>query len=156
MKEEQKRKISNTLKGHKISKESRLKMSKAKIGKKSGMFGKKHSKETINKISKSRKGIIAWNKGLETKKHSWNYKGGTGTYRHQEMATFKYKQWRVSIFERDSYTCQVCRKVGGYLMAHHIKSWAKYPQLRLIITNGITLCEACHKLSHKTMIGEQK
>jgi len=32
-------------------------------GKKNGMFGKKHSKESIEKMRKNRSGIPAWNKG---------------------------------------------------------------------------------------------
>ena len=65
-------------------------------------------------------------------------------YRHF-TETIQYKKWRKAVFERDSYTCQVCQKVGGYLEAHHIKSWAKYPKLRYKINNGITLCKKCHK-----------
>ena len=61
--------------------------------------------------------------------------------------SFKYKIWRKSVFERDSYACQVCRKVGCYLVGHHIKSWVYYPELRFDVNNGITLCEDCHKLT---------
>lgn len=60
------------------------------------------------------------------------------------ITSFEYRNWRINVFKRDSFTCQICRKVGVYLEAHHIKSWSKYPELRLDVNNGITLCKECH------------
>lgn len=57
----------------------------------------------------------------------------------------KINLWRLQIFQRDNYTCQICGKTGCYLEAHHIKNWAKYPLLRFKIYNGITVCKECHK-----------
>ena len=56
--------------------------------------------------------------------------------------------WRISIFKRDNYTCQICGKYGEKLNAHHIMAWAKYPKLRYEIKNGITMCSRCHRKFH--------
>ena len=60
----------------------------------------------------------------------------------------EYKNWRMRVFERDNFKCQVCGKVGGELNAHHIKEFSEYPELRFEVDNGITLCVNCHKKIH--------
>ncbi len=64
----------------------------------------------------------------------------------------EYKKWRDAVFERDDYTCQHCHQHGGKLNAHHIKPFSEFPQLRLEVSNGITLCEKCHKEVHKKAV----
>lgn len=61
----------------------------------------------------------------------------------------EYKLWRISVFERDNYTCQSCGKRGCKLNAHHIKPWSLFPCDRYDVNNGITLCTDCHKAEHK-------
>lgn len=111
------------------------KMNKDKIGKKRPPF----SQEWKDKISKAKKGENA-------KEKHWNWKGGISKDVHS-ISEPKYKEWRKSVFERDNYTCQKCFLKGIYIEAHHIKSWAKYPELRYEISNGLTLCRECHKLT---------
>jgi 5-methylcytosine-specific restriction endonuclease McrA len=56
-----------------------------------------------------------------------------------------YKAWRMSVYRRDKFTCQM-PKCGSKrrIQAHHIRPWAKAAALRYAITNGITLCRTCH------------
>ncbi len=64
---------------------------------------------------------------------------------NQKRNYIKYQQWREKVFKRDNWTCQDCNNRGGDLEAHHIKSFSKFPKLRLKISNGKTLCIECHR-----------
>lgn len=70
--------------------------------------------------------------------------------------TKKYKEWRIAIFERDNYTCQMCEHRGGDIEADHIKPWAYYPKLRYILSNGRTLCTKCHRTTFKDTFKHRK
>ncbi len=63
--------------------------------------------------------------------------------------TQQYKEWRVAVFSRDNYTCQICGKRGGKLNAHHISRYSRDIEHRTDVDNGITLCESCHKELHR-------
>jgi hypothetical protein len=81
-------------------------------------------------------------------KNHHNWKGGITPINKRIRKSIEYKQWVRTVFERDNYTCQICSKHGVKLNAHHIKPFAKHPELRLEISNGETLCEECHKKEH--------
>ena len=79
--------------------------------------------------------------------NSSNWKGGTQRDKHN--GDNRYSHWRLSVYERDNFTCQECGQVGGKLNAHHRFHWASFKSLRYEIWNGITLCEYCHKKEHR-------
>lgn len=75
----------------------------------------------------------------------------------------EYYEWRASIYQRDLFVCQACRKKSeGDLEAHHIIFLSSLIRQYNIITleealscdelwnidNGITLCEKCHNIIH--------
>ncbi len=74
-----------------------------------------------------------------------NWKGGASLLRALMFSRIEYKLWRTSIFERDSYTCQVCGQHGRDLQAHHIVPVCVNKGLVLNKDNGVTLCVACHR-----------
>ena len=82
----------------------------------------------------------------ENKKGKSNYFWKGGVNRENDILRHRreYKEWRTSVYERDNYTCQCCGARGSKLNAHHINSFADYPELRYDINNGITLCTECH------------
>ncbi len=120
-------------------------------GKPSLFKGRKHSEESKLKSRISHLGQKLPDeqklKIAKTVKLSWDKRGRHGKFRglYFHVRDAKYKNWRLSVFERDGYTCQDCRITGIYLEAHHIKSWSKYPELRYKVSNGLTLCLDCHK-----------
>ena len=60
-----------------------------------------------------------------------------------------WNRWREEVFKRDNYTCHKCGEMDiEKILPHHIKSYDKYPKLRLEISNGLTLCRRCHPLYH--------
>ncbi|KKN59223.1 hypothetical protein LCGC14_0544500 [marine sediment metagenome] len=102
-------------------------------GKKPWMTGKKHTKETLEKLKSSgaffNKGHIPWNKNkkfieISGNKH-WKWKGGTSPLYETLRKSFENDNWRKKVFERDNYTCQECLNEGGYLIAHHKKPFAE-------------------------------
>lgn len=78
---------------------------------------------------------------------SWN-PNLTDEERIQNRDYLEYQLWRTSVYERDNYTCQKCFEVGVNLNAHHVLNYADYPELRVAIDNGITLCKDCHMEFH--------
>ncbi len=57
------------------------------------------------------------------------------------------RAWRSAIYEQDIFLCQKCF-LSYQLVAHHIFSYTKYPELRWDISNGITLCKKHHHEFH--------
>lgn len=137
--------------------------------------GTKCSEETIIKMKNSQKNKEISEKEKERLKEI-GYKKGHGKGNDninwiedksllkekldkQIRKSFKYRQWRSDIFERDNYTCQKCNAKGGEINADHIKAFSiilKENNIKTLedaliceelwnINNGRTLCEKCHK-----------
>ena len=106
------------------------------------MWGKKHSLEHRRRIAESMMG---------KKSHLW--KGGLTSENARLRNSLDYRIWREAVFARANWTCVLCFQVGGKLHADHIKPFSLYPELRLTIDNGRTLCVVCHKKTETYLVG---
>jgi hypothetical protein len=117
--------------------------------------GKTRTQEAKNKMSIS--AVLLGRTG--NKASGW--KGGISIIDRLCRRMPEYYQWRSDIFKRDNWTCQTCHTMGIYVTVHHIKGFSKLLQENNIkditdarncpvlwdLTNGITLCEKCHRLT---------
>lgn len=76
----------------------------------------------------------------------------------------RHKEWRAAVLKRDKHLCVKCRRYGRRMpngdpvpakVAHHKLHADKYPELRYVVSNGVSLCEACHNEEHPEK-GRQK
>lgn len=161
-------------KGQKATNETRLRMSKSRMGNKinigrfpsmetkrkmseshkgnSNALGYKHSDETKRKVSLAtqgkRKPLSMRQKMTGSSNPAW--KGGVTPLTQRLRHSVEYILWRKSVFDRDNYACIWCGdNKGGNLEADHIQKWSEYPELRFAIDNGRTLCIRCHRNRHR-------
>jgi hypothetical protein len=78
-----------------------------------------------------------------------NWKGGRPWERFRDE---RYLRWRNAVLERDGYRCRncgrQCKKLESGLAAHHIRPYATDVAARYVLSNGLTLCRACHMELH--------
>lgn len=64
----------------------------------------------------------------------------------------EYAAWRNAVCKRDNWVCVKCGTRTSRFNpphAHHLNSYADYPEQRLDINNGVTLCSRCHATMYK-------
>ena len=59
----------------------------------------------------------------------------------------KLLAWSKHVIARDAYTCQFCLTQKD-VIAHHVHPKEIYPDLSLVMENGLTLCRSCHSQYH--------
>lgn len=158
-------KIGKAHKGKVLSEKTRQKIRQSKLGHKQSPEqiakrvaknkGQKRSLETRLRMSESAKRtfIETERTGIRGEKN-YRWKGGITPENVKVRTSTEYVSWRKSVYRRDGYACVLCNAKGGWckkqkrnivLNADHIKSFAKYPELRFELSNGRTLCFDCHK-----------
>lgn len=133
----------NSLKSKLASQKAGKKMAKSNLG-------RKRTEEIKKKLSEAQK--RTGNKPpIKRGKESYLWRGGITPANKVARNSLEYKKWRKSVFERDNYTCQICKVRGGYLEADHKKPFAYFLKLRFDLNNGRTLCKGCHKQTQSYM-----
>jgi 5-methylcytosine-specific restriction endonuclease McrA len=62
-----------------------------------------------------------------------------------------YTIWARTVIQRDRGLCKRCG-ADRKIQAHHIRPWAKFPEFRYRVRNGITLCVKCHRHVHSSKL----
>jgi hypothetical protein len=130
----------SSFKGHTHTEEARRKMGIARIGNKNRV-GKPNSMEVRQRQSEFMR--------QHAKRGADNpmWKGGVTLQNDRHVP--EYRIWRRAVYERDNYICQQCGdSSGANLHAHHIQSFAAFPDLRFVVSNGLTVCDLCHRHIH--------
>lgn len=141
-------KISESLKGHPVTLETREKIRNKHVGKVLSTEHKKKISETF--------------KGMRLGENHPMWRGGVSTVNRNIRNMPENKAWKFQILKRDDFSCTTCNSVIG-LVAHHkielYKIIRKYNLKSVIdardcielwdISNGVTLCTICHRLIHK-------
>lgn len=110
----------------------------------------RQGKKPVNAFAK---GHVPWNKGKKYKAISGhknpNWKGGVTKENDAIRKSIEYKNWRIAVFKRDNYTCHNCGcNKSNHLNAEHILPFSLFPDHRLNLDNGKTLCVDCHKKTY--------
>lgn len=94
-----------------------------------------------------------YKRGSKREKH-WNWKGGVTPLNMLLRHMDEYIEWRNAVYARDRWTCRDCGTYckPGNIVAHHIKGFKDYPELRYDPDNGITYCRKCHASLHQQLM----
>jgi len=117
-----------------------------KRGEKSPNYGSHRSEETCERIRLSLVGLYIgekhprWRKDLTKEERQLN---------KDRNYNPKNREFREEVYLRDNNTCCISGRRGGDLVVHRLYNWAKYPELRFDINNGITICKELHQIFHK-------
>ncbi len=109
------------------------------------MYGREHSKESRKLMSEIQTKIAKRGKDHPNYNHNISLEE-----RETQRRYDNYRSWRKKVYERDNYTCQLCKKPSdGDIVAHHLDGYNWCKEKRTMVDNGVTLCENCHISFHK-------
>lgn len=92
-------------------------------------YGKRHTEDTKAKMRGAKNG---------------NWRNGASSKNDLIRKSAEYLDWKAQVFIRDNRTCVLCGSTKQ-IEADHIKPFSTYPELRLELSNGRTLCHECHR-----------
>jgi 5-methylcytosine-specific restriction endonuclease McrA len=149
--EDHKRKLSESHKGLPSPNRGKIMSGELKEKLRLSHLGVPMSDEQKEKISAALKGTPKTEQHRRNMKgkpsgescHFW--RGGVTSANEAARKSSDYRIWRDAVFTRDGYTCRNCNATGVYVVAHHILSFSAHIDKRYEVSNGLTLCEPCHR-----------
>ena len=130
--------------GRHHSLEVRRRMAITRTGPGNHFYGKKHTDDALELMREAK---------LGKKPPNW-IEDRTKVKLDKERGGPLHKQWSKAVKTRDNWQCQLPNQdCEGQVVAHHIKPWASFPELRYQTKNGITLCHFHHP---RTRAGEER
>ena len=112
-------------------------------------YGKSNEGKTLSKSH--RKILSDLKKKNQFGKNNPSWKGGITPEINKIRTSSEMHAWKRKVLIRDDFKCRNlnCKHNSHKLNVHHILEFAKYPEFRFEVWNGITLCLDCHKEIHK-------
>lgn len=128
-------------------------------GSDNAFYGRKHTAESIAKMSESSKGESPWLYGPvnhwygKTGEQNRNWKGGITPERQAFHGTAEWRRVSRLVRKRDQNTCQRCGKTQDEhakkrFDIHHIVDFFASKELRACPENLVLLCRTCHMWVH--------
>lgn len=119
-------------KGVVFTREHRARISRAKIGQNAGeknhFYGKKYARPEDHP---------SYNHSL------------TAEDRAERRLINGYYEWTYEVKKQAEFTCEACGdNRGGNLVSHHKEGYSMNKERRIDVTNGVCLCDTCHKDFH--------
>lgn len=76
--------------------------------------------------------------------------GGSTSEEIKIRLSLEYRIWQLEIYKRDKGICRLCgrRCNNKSIVAHHLRLFSEFPELRFSMDNGVTLCRSCHVKLH--------
>ena len=87
---------------------------------------------------------------LHSGENHWNYNHNlTDEDRQDRRFQDGYDEWTYNVKKQYNFTCDCCGdNRGGNLVSHHLDGYDWCKERRIDVTNGVCLCESCHKEFH--------
>jgi len=114
-------------------------------------WGKAYRDRNKKKI-KERTKLYRKNNSEQRLKSAIKYHAKYGQSFNLKAYPYKWalQAWTNSIMKRDKKNCQICQQEAKE--SHHILHKQFYPELSLLINNGMSLCKKCHYEVHGVFI----
>lgn len=92
-----------------------------------------------------------------------NWRGGLTEINRRERNSWRAREWKVQSLDRANHQCEKCGVKQGQVCAccglkitlhvHHVRSFAKYKELRFDPANSLVMCPKCHRAEHQMKTG---